>query len=164
MLFFIFLSLLQEANEDVLVDVVLTGEIPTLLHHGNGAQSSMKQQLHWGSLQLLKDLRLACSHRQHPWDCLHLTELHRRMLNLSPVGRINSPLDLKQGTRGEEVKRQEKFCLSIVCGLGKNSLQNVAYPKQKKRLASVSGSCLTLREDVLYSQSKVQSFPLRNKK
>lgn len=63
MLFFIFVLLLQEANRDILVDVVLTGEIPALLYHGNGVQSSMKQQLHCGSLQLLKDLKLACSHR-----------------------------------------------------------------------------------------------------
>lgn len=106
MLFFIFLSLLQEANEDVLVDVVLTGEIPTLLYHGNGAQSSMKQQLHWGSLQLLKDLRLACSHRQHPWDCLHLTELHRRMLNLSPVQKmLEGLIVLWTSSREQEVKK-----------------------------------------------------------
>lgn len=85
MLFFISLLLLQEANRDILVDVLIR-EIPALLHHDNGQQSSTKQQLHCGSLQLLKDMQLACSHRQHPQDCLHLTELH--MLNLSPIQKM----------------------------------------------------------------------------
>jgi len=73
--------LLQEANRDILVAVVPAREIPPLLQHDNGVQSSVKQQFHCGSLQLWKDLGLACSHRH----CLHLTELHRQMLNSSPV-------------------------------------------------------------------------------
>lgn len=106
MLFFISLLLLQEANRDILVAVVLTGEIPALLHHDNGAQSSMKQQLHRGSLQLLKDLRLACSHGQHPQDCLHLTKLHGQMLNLTPSQKmLEGLIVLGTSSREQEVKK-----------------------------------------------------------
>lgn len=106
MLFFISLLLLQEANGDILVDVVLTREIPALLHCDNGAQPSMKQELHCGSWQLLKDLRLACSHRQHPWDCLHLSELHQQMLNLSPIQKMLQGVTvLDTSSREQEVKK-----------------------------------------------------------
>lgn len=105
MLFFITLLLLQKANRDILVDLVLTRENPGFLRHDNETQASM-YQLHCRSVQLLKDLRLAFSHRKHTQDYLHLTKLHRQMLNLSLIqNSLEGLIVLGISSREQEMKK-----------------------------------------------------------